>query len=175
MSVNGEGGAAPEAARQFGKLGYRTVLFGDSDKAIDPPEDAIRAIGAAVLLWGGNMATEQRIAADVPLATLQALLGVACEIKSEQSCIDSCRTELKALGANPDFVTGIVIDDWQQNGIDEITIRKAIGNAAKVSRWFKNLNDGERLAELVVAALPDMMGTPLGITLCALEEWIYAG
>jgi predicted ATP-dependent endonuclease of OLD family len=175
VAVNGEGGAAPEAARQFAKLGYRTALFGDSDKPIIPSVEEIRAAGAEVLLWDGNMATEQRIAADVPIVTLQALLEAASEISSEQSCIDSCKTELAALGANPAAVTGIVIGDWQQNGMDERTFRATIGNAAKASKWFKNLNDGERLAELVVAALPGIADSPLGITLRALEEWIYAG
>ena len=32
--------------------------------------------------------------------------------------------------------------DWHRNGIDEPTFRAAIGNAAKASKWFKNLNDG---------------------------------
>jgi hypothetical protein len=175
VAVNGEGGAAPEAARQFAKLGYRTALLGDSDRAINPPEEEIRAAGAQVLLWDGNMATEQRIAADVPILTLQALLETASEIKGEQSCIDSCKTALVELGASPAAVPGIVIGDWQQNGIDEGILRTAIGNAAKASKWFKNLNDGERLAKLVVAALPSIAITPLGITLRALEKWIYDG
>jgi hypothetical protein len=175
VAVNGEGGAAPEAARQFARLGYRTALFGDSDKVINPPEEDIRAAGASVLLWDGKMATEQRIAADVPIATLQALLEAASEIKGEQSCIGSCKTALAALGANAAAVTGIVIGDWQQNGMDEHTLRAAIGNAAKTSNWFKNLNDGKRLAELVVAVLPGIADTPVGVTLRALEEWIYAG
>jgi hypothetical protein len=175
VPVNGEGGAAPEAARQFARLGYRTLLFGDSDKAIDPSEEEIRANGAEVLLWDGGMATEQRIAADVPIGTLQALLEAASGIKSEQSCIDSCKTEIRALGANPAAVTSMVVGDWQQNGIDERTLRAAIGNAAKASRWFKSLNDGERLSELVIGALPNIASTPLGITLLALEEWVYAG
>lgn len=175
VAANGGGAAAPEAARQFARLGYRTALFGDSDKAINPSEEEIRAAGAKVLLWDGKMATEQRIAADVPMLTLQALLEAASEIKSERSCIDSCKTELTALGANAAAVTGIVISDWQQNGIDEPTLRAAIGKAAKASKWFKNLNDGERLAKLVVAALPGITDTPLGIKLRALEEWVYAG
>jgi putative AbiEii toxin of type IV toxin-antitoxin system len=175
VAVSGEGGAAPEAARQLAKLGYRTALFGDSDKPISPPEEAVRAAGAEVLLWGGKMATEQRIAADVPIAALQALLKLAGEIRSEQSCTDSCKTQLAALGANQAAVTGIVIADWQRNGIDESTLRAAIGKAAKASGWFKNLNDGERLAELVVAALPDLENTRLRSTLRALEKWVYGG
>jgi len=174
VAVCGEGSNAPEVARQFAKLGYRTALLGDSDKPISPSEPEIRTAGAEVLLWEGNMAIEQRIAADVPLETLQAIMNAASEIRSEQSCIDSCKTELKNLGVNPDAVTSIVISEWKQKGIDESNLRKAIGNAAKVSKWFKNLNDGETLAKLVVAVLPAIADSPLGIKLCDLEKWVYA-
>jgi hypothetical protein len=172
--VCGEGSNAPEAAKQFAKLGYRTVLFGDSDKAINPTEQEMRALGAEVLLWDGHMSIEERIAADVPMVTLQALVNAACEIKSEESCIDSCRTAFTKIGASPGDVTSVDIGEWQQSGVDECTLRRAIGNAAKTSRWFKNLNDGKTLSELVVAVLPDIADTPLGVTLRALEEWAHA-
>lgn len=175
VAVTGEGASAPETARQFSKLGYRTVLFGDSDKPIKPNEHEILASGAEVLLWDDSMATEQRISADVPMTTLQALVQLASDIKGEQSCIDSCKTEIAKLGAQTSTVTDIIICDWQKNGIDEPIIRATIGNAAKVSKWFKNLNDGKKLAELVVEVLPVIENTPLGIKLRALEEWIYAG
>ena len=174
VAVHGEGENAPQAALQFAKLGYRTVLFGDSDKVIHPTEQKIRSADAEVLRWDGNMATEQRIAADVPLATLQELVNIASEIKSDQSCIDSCKTELAKLGPTDTVMSGIAIDDWQQNGLDESTLRAVIGNAAKASKWFKNLNDGERLAKLVAAALPGIADTPLGTKLHDLEEWVYA-
>ena len=175
IAVTGGGDAAPETARQFSKLGYRAVFLGDSDKAINPSEHEIRVSGVEVFRWDGKMATEQRICADVPLETLQALVELASVIKGEQSCIDTCKTELGKLGANAASVTSVAINDWQLNGIEELTLRKAIGKAAKLAGWFKDLNSGERLADLVVATLPEIVETPLGIKLQALEEWLYAG
>lgn len=175
VSVNGGGrNAGPEVARQLSKMGYRTMFFGDSDKPISPNEQELRAVGASVLLWEGNMATEQRIAADVTLTTLQALLKLGCEIKGEPSCLDSCRTQLGKLGGNMAAITGPVIEEWLQNGIGESLLRATIGNAAKASEWFKNLNDGKRLAELVVSSLPAISGTPLAMKVAALEQWVYA-
>jgi hypothetical protein len=150
------------------------MFLGDSDEPISPNEQELRAVGAEVLLWDGKMATEQRIAADVPLATLQALLRLGCEIKGEVSCLDSCRTQLQGVGGNRTAITGPVIAEWQQNGIEEALVRATIGNAAHASEWFKNLNDGRRLAEVVVAALPGIPGTPLATKLAALERWVYA-
>lgn len=173
-AVTGEGSTAPQAAQQFAKLGYRTVLFGDSDRKINPTEKEIRDVGAEVLIWDGSMATEQRIATDIPLPKLQELLEIACEIKGKQSCIDSCKNALEELGANAKAVSGIEIQDWQKNGIEESILRIAIGNAAKSSGWFKNLNDGERLANLVIETLSDIADTPLERKLQALKEWVYA-
>lgn len=174
VAVCGEGDEAPKVACQFAKLGYRTVLFGDSDKLPASTKVATEAAGAELLLWDGNMATEQRIATDAPLSTLQELLNVASETKSKESCIDSCKAELAKLGGDTAVATGIDINEWLRKGADERTLRTTIGNAAKSSKWFKNLNDGERLGNLVAAALPDIAGTPLGAKLKALENWVYA-
>jgi predicted ATPase len=174
VAVNGGGTSAPEAARQLTKLGYKTVLFGDSDITINPTEQELRTAGAEVFLWDGNMATEQRIATDVPLTALQEILNLGCKIKGEQGCVDSCKTELAKLGGDSAAVTSTNIVEWQEKDIDEPTLRKVIGNAAKVSKWFKNLNEGRRLAVSVVEALPHIKDTPLARTLRALEAWVYA-
>ncbi len=175
IAVTGGGDAAPETARQFSKLGYRTVFLGDSDKTINPSEHQLRVSGVEVFRWDGNMATEQRICADVPLETLQTLMSLASENRGEQSCLDSCKRELGKLGTNTNLLTNLAIDDWQLKGVSAGTIRLAIGNAAKSSGWFKDLNNGEKLADLVVATLPAIIMTPFGIKLQALEDWVYAG
>jgi len=175
VAVNGGGrNAGPEAARQLGRLGYRTTFFGDSDQPIAPNTQELQNAGASVLLWDGRMATEQRIAADVPLATLQLILELGCEIKGERGCLDSCRAQVQKLGGDRTAITGGSIVEWQRNGIQEALLRAAIGNAAHGAEWFKNLNDGRRLAEVVVAALPGICGTPLATKLAALEQWVYA-
>ena len=175
IAVTGGGDAAPETARQFSKLGYKTVFFGDSDKSINPSEKQLRVSGVEVFRWDGKMATEQRICADVPLNTLQALVSLASENRGEQSCLDSCKMELGKLGTNTASLTSLAIYEWQLNGIMERTIRGALGNAAKSSGWFKDLNNGEKLADLVAATLPEIIETPLGTKLQALEDWLYAG
>lgn len=174
VAATGEGSAAPQAASQFAKLGYRVALFGDSDRRISPNEREIRSAGAEVLLWDGKMATEQRIAADLPLQALQTLLKTASEVYGEQNCFGSCRTELGKLGGNIADAKGTDIFGWSRNGISEPVLRAAIGNASKVSGWFKNLNDGQRLARIVVEALPAVAGTPLAANVRALEQWVYA-
>lgn len=174
VAADGGGSNAPEVARQFARLGYRTALFADSDKPIQPTAEDLSQAGTEVIMWEDGMATEQRIAADVPLGTLQDILAAASVIKGEQSCIDSCRTELGKLGVDVAGATGIAIAEWQRNGIEEESLRAAIGNAAKISGWFKNLNDGHELAQLVVAALPRISDTALRRQIRALEDWVYA-
>jgi hypothetical protein len=119
------------------------------------------------------MSTEQRICTDVPLEVLQQLMLLAHEIRGEQSCIELCKTELKKLGANAASVIGTAIADWQTNGIEEFVLREAIGRAAKSAGWFKDLNSGYKLANLVVAVLPEVAESSFGAKLRALEEWLY--
>jgi hypothetical protein len=174
IAVTGGGDAAPETARQFSKLGYKTIFLGDSDKAINPSEQQLRDSGVDVFRWDGQMATEQRICADVPVETLQEIMALASEVRGDQSCIDSFKSQLGKLGVDTALVTSLSLDAWQQSGINENAIRVAIGKAAKLSGWFKDLNNGERLAELVVGKLPEIIETPLGTKLRALEERLYA-
>ncbi len=173
VAVNGGGSAAPQAAIQFAKLGYKIVLLADSDRTINPTVQQLNAAGVAVMLWDGNMATEQRIAADVPLAALQDIANAACIIEEERRCVDSCRTALTKLGGDGNILANMNLAEWQAGGIDESRIRAVIGNSAKVSGWFKDLNTGKMLADIAVAALPQIADTPFGRRVRALEAWVH--
>ena len=93
----------------------------------------------------------------------------------EREYVDEVDTKELIQKAIQGMVHSLTITDWQLNGIMEHTIRAAMGNAAKLSGWFKDLNNGEGLADLVAATLPEIIETPLGIKLQALEDRLYAG
>jgi len=174
-AVNGNGVPdGPKAVLQFVKLGFKVLFLGDSDKPIIPGEDILKASGAEVLLWPDNMCIEQRIAADIPWQFLQELINIAVEIKSEESVKSSIKTELTKLGNDQSIIVSLNLDDWLSNEIDELTIRSCIGNAAKISSWFKNLNEGKLLAELVIKTLSYIPDSPLYKNIKMLEDWVYA-
>lgn len=170
----GEGSAAPEVARQFASLGYSTILFADSDKSLHPNKNDVEAAGAKVLIWQGTMATEQRIATDVPKDTLQKIVAAAEKSKGPESCVAQLNNELQKLDLDDCTIPSLNISEWEELGIDDDSVRKVIGNTAKNYDWFKNLNDGEILAEIVVPVLQRIENTPLAEDLRTLEKWVYA-
>lgn len=173
VAVTGGGDAAPETARQFGKLGYKTIFLGDSDKKLTPSENEMRKSGVWVVRWQGEMSTEQRICEDLPFEAIKSILNLAFEIRGEESCRERCKTEFEKLGVDASLITSADTDCWQKSGIEESIIRKAIGRAAKSGEWFKDLNTGEKLADLVIAQKPMETVTPFGCKLKELRQYLY--
>jgi ABC-type branched-subunit amino acid transport system ATPase component len=175
VAVDGNGTpASSKATFQFAKLGYDVIYFGDSDRPLDPSEQTLKDAGVEVLLWPNSMCIEQRIAVDIPLQLLQELINTATEIKSTESVKDSIKTEITKLGGNQAKIISLNLDNWLSNGIDELIIRSCIGNAAKLSDWFKNLNEGKLLAEIVLKSLSQIPESPLFKNIKKLEDWVYA-
>lgn len=175
VAVDGNGVPnGPKAALQFAKLGFSVLYLGDSDKQIVPSEQILKDTGVEVLLWPNKMCIEQRIATDFPWKLLQELIDNASHIKGEQSVKDLIKTEIDKLGCSQAKIVSLNLDEWHSNEIEESIIRSCIGNAAKVSGWFKNLNDGKRLAELVIKSLYQIPKSPLSVNIKKLEDWVYA-
>lgn len=169
VPVYGEGRTnGPKAAAEFRRIGYTVAFVGDSDEPIQPDQANLEAIGVKVVLWEGNMATEQRIASDLPWASLQTLVNAAIDERGEMSILDSIG---RCLGRTLTS-TGPSIDNWLSESTD-VQVRAAIGQTAKQNGWFKNLNAGERLARIVVGALPEMAASAFSQSLSLLEDWVY--
>ena len=60
--------------------------------------------------------------------------------------------------------------------VDEIVLRDAIGKAAKHKNaaWFKRVDKGKRLGELIARYFDKIQNTPTVTTLRKLENWCYA-
>jgi hypothetical protein len=172
VAVDGVGRTnGPSSAMEFKRIGYDVLYFGDSDKPIEPNKTALKDAGISVVLWEGEMATEERITTDLPLEYLQKFVNAAIEEFGENRVLDAISTKLGATitSLGPD------INKWIGEGYSEENIRSAVGLAAKktLKGWFKNLNAGERLGEIVVSALNDIKGNPLEKSISQIEGWIY--
>ena len=156
---------------EFKRIGYDVLFFGDSDEPIDPDEKALTSAGIEVELWDGEMATEERIAADITLSCLQEFVYAAVDELGEDRVLSAIETKLgKSINAlGPD------LNKWIANGNSETEIRAAVGDAAKntLKGWFKNISAGERLGRVVVSALSDIPGSSLQQTVNHIEGWIY--
>jgi hypothetical protein len=171
VPVNGGGSEFAKSAAEFRRLGYEVAAFGDSDVSITPDLESLVADGVTVVLWGGKLATEERIATDLPLEKLQSFLDAAIDECGEQSVLGSISAHL----ADNLTACEASIKTWLSAlSCTEAEVRSAIGKAAKKKGWFKDLNAGQRLAEIVAEALPDISSTDLAKKLAMLEDWAHA-
>lgn len=172
VAINGQGrNSGPSCALEFNRIGYDVLFFGDSDEPINPDSSELRKGRIEVVLWPGNMSTEERIAVDIPISYLIDFLNAAAEEYGDTSVLDAVG---KRLGNN---VTqyGTDISLWIDNGLSESDIRAAIGQTAKkhLNGWFKDLNSGERLGQIVIKALGEIPGKPIAESIKRIESWIY--
>ena len=171
--VDGCRHGAPAVAKGFASLGYRTALLMDSDdRAAD--EGVTTAAGSVhVVRWANQVSTEQRIAIDVPLDVLDALVAWACEKRGETEIFDAIRSQL-GKGA---MLTGKTPSEWISGGADEGAIRRAIGGASKATKnrdgWYRQIEPAEEIGALIVRGLDRIGTTDLAQKLQLVENWIY--
>ena len=129
----------------------------------------MRRKGVTVIQWAGDASTEDRLARDLPLSSLQKVIDLAIEVHGEPNVREALRANLGA-----ELPTGeCTIQGWINAEIPEDDARKAIGTTAKQRGWFKQIHSGERLGEVVASALSEISTTDLAVKLAELEKWSY--
>ena len=171
------GDSASKISLELASLGYQTCLFIDSDKlnSLNPSIQTLRDTGVFVIHWDGTVAIEQRVALDLPWAVLKKMLSLAVRIKDEEdingehSVFDKLCSSLE----RDRGTMGTEIDTWLNNGFSEEQIRNAIGNSAKSKGWFKRIDHGEELGNLVAGQLETISTSDSAIKMQQLNQWIY--
>ena len=169
-----DGGGGDQAAARaigFARLGYKTALFVDSDRTLNPSVETVSAEGVHVIQWADSVSIEERVARDLPEEDLERLVQLAMSlIEDEQAVLSSIQGQL------PNEASTIVGPDprsWvtPPNTID--AIRGAIGKTANRKKWFKRIDEGELLGELVAELLPKMGGSDTAAKTAVLESFAY--
>lgn len=163
------GSAAPRNAVHLASLGYRTVYFGDSDAPINPNETELRMAGVRVIQWAGNCAIEQRLCLDLPWPALGELVNLACELHGRASVLDAVASRLKV----PSSQCGADINRWVGLAGTQAAVRTLVGDTANDKKWFKRIDFGEELGDLVVRHLADMVGTDTTAKINELRQWVH--
>lgn len=183
--ANGSGSEASNRALHFSQTGYNVSLLIDSD---DPLNQELQLNllnqGVKVIRWDGGCSIEERISSDLPFEGLRKMLHSAISSKLEkysektqeekEAVYTSIRQAINSklgLGNNqPKQISKL--EDWLDFTTEE-KLRKAIGLAAKKNGWFKRIDFGEQLGEIVVLFLPEIPGTDLFEKIEELGKWIY--
>jgi energy-coupling factor transporter ATP-binding protein EcfA2 len=171
---------APARARILQELGYPALLVIDND---DPASDSgiakAEGAGAEVIRWQQGHALEDEIISVLSLAGLAALVGLAAEIKGEESVISGIGARLdgnpKLSGLDPAaWVTAThTIDDIRRAIGATAKGKKANGKTEEKSSWFKQETSGEELGTLLIGYWAEIEGTPLGQGLKDLYAFVY--
>ena len=170
-STDGGGHQAAGRAIGFARLGYETALFVDSDRSLDPPVASVSEAGVRVIQWADGVSIEERVARDLPQQELKRLVQLAISLIEDQEAV------LSAIQAQLPIETDRLVDpdplSWVAPTTTIDAIRDAIGKAAKRKKWFKGIDQGERLGELVGELLPQMSGSDTATKTAELESFAY--
>lgn len=176
VAVDGGGRTkAPNRALALKRVGFDVVVLADSDEPIEPDCGILNAAGVRTLLWEGGLSTEERLASDLPIASLQEWIAAAVAEFGEDLIVQQVVSFAEA-DPKP---SGVVVTAWIQGGMTEALVRRAIGRAAKQGKtdsgkgWFKNVTLGEQLGGIVGRAAGAIGGTPTASLIGQLEAWTY--
>ena len=127
--------------------------------------------GVRVIQWADSVSIEERITRDLPEEDLERLVRLAIELVEDQEAV------LSAIGAQlPARIDPLTTPDvlsWVSSAAQIDVIREAIGKAAKKKGWFKGIEQGQRLGDLVGELLPQMGGSDTVAKTADLEDFAY--
>jgi len=160
-----DGGGSNFVARAlcFASLGYRTGLWRDSDVVLSV--DQVSALGAAGVTefhWAAPNSTEQQLFLALPDAAVDRMLQIAIDHYGD----DAVAQHL----ANVE--PGCDLDLLRLVGTFDAAERAALGQAAGRYRWFKTVDQGERLGREVLGPHLDGAAHPVPAVIAALRAWI---
>ena len=163
-----DGGGIPQAATRatiLAKLGYRTMLFMDDDRALTLDERApVDQAGVTITSWGNGRATEDALFSGLAWVDVQALVAIAVEIWGEARLDQNLRSYSDG---RIDFATC--------RGVDQRHHRDLLARTAKGQDWFKRIEFGERVAQEVLGPGLPRATVELQATIEQLYQWSRGG
>jgi len=161
VSVHGEGDSSFIIAKEFHKLKYQVLWWGDSDvQSTLDKKDELRRVGIEVVDWADSLNIESRIFIDVPWYIVKELIKVAVDYHGEQSIV----TQVK------DFHASIQnsYSEWD----DSLELREVLGKVAHIKKWYKDISIGEIVGIKVSKCLASISTTDLHNKIEMIRKWV---
>ncbi|MBN8246284.1 MAG: AAA family ATPase [Verrucomicrobia bacterium] len=163
--VDGGGGTQPaEISGHLARLGYEVALLIDSDAKSKPS----KAAGSVVLAWPDGLCTEQRLAADLPVAAIKKM-AIEADKRGGRGGRDALAAQLRVTPAILADAEPII---WPQI-VDIDSLRKALGDVAKKQGWFKSREQGAFLGRLIAEHWSAIPNTPTHGVIGKLKEFAH--
>jgi hypothetical protein len=167
--VYGGGTSAAARAMKWRALGYDVALLGDSDTPTRPDDTALKEAGVTVVRWADNVAVEKRVCRDVPEPALDEVLALAADL-ADADAVPKVRHALSL--TNP---SDLSVAAWREAGCQCGRIRDTLSDVAANKRWFKSVEAGRRLGEIIARHLPSIQNSDLAKKLEELRRWAHGG
>lgn len=145
--------------------------------------------GVQVVLWDGMVSTEQRLANDLPLLALQAILDATACTYDADCILQGAKAKMCGIcgsrETNPERCAACrplepQLSDWMSRTfITEQIVRQTIGLAAKKAKiagregWFKRTDLAEEVGSIMSSHLATVVATDLGQKIGRIETWCY--
>lgn len=161
----GGGNEFYKMAAAFSDCGFDAVVFCDSDKEDDLANDKSKVVAKSIPIIQCEMglALEQQIFNHIPWDGVVELVKWA-EENHDKNIFPICGTLLSSI----DKISNLPEQDRDK-------ARHDIGSAAKAKNqaWYKNINGGEALGEVIIKNLDNMSDeNPLKMEISELLKWI---
>jgi putative ATP-dependent endonuclease of the OLD family len=171
--TNGLGSTvAPRRAEVLADLGYAVLLVVDNDdRNSDPGVIAATAAGAEIVRWEPGHAIEDEIIASLGDDDLAELVGLAAEIKGEQSILSAVGNRLRGEPKLTRLDPSAWVDD--SRSIEEVRAAIAAAAQSKNNPWFKTEESAEQLGDLLTKRWDEIAASPLGVRLAKLYRFAY--
>lgn len=155
-------------AKLLKKCGYEVSILMDSDeKTLETKKDIARSEGIKIFDWTEGFSVENQIFSDAPIDAINKLLSLAVQNKT----IQHVTAKLKDV----DCSGKILISSESVSVAEDVdeSILETIGEISKKSEWFKRIDLGESVGDLLLSHYDDIPITSrLRVVIDAIKDWV---
>ncbi len=168
IAFGGGGDKMFKFAQLLKACGYKVSILMDSDeKILEAKKEIARSEGIEVFDWAEGFSVENQIFSDAPIEAINELLSLAVKNKT----IQHVTAKLKDVDhSGKIFLTSESVSVAED--IDD-SVLEAIGEISKKSEWFKRIDLGELMGNLLLAHYDDISATSrLRVVIDAIKDWV---
>lgn len=167
--VDGTGHSFTERANNIKEAGIDTAAFCDSDRdeELNPSKDDLKNNAIAIYDCDDTNKIEQQVFKDLPWEAVVELIEYA---KGSRNLSDDQLRE----SVDAKYDNGTLTVNWIDDIGDTPELREALAGASSVKKkeWFKRIDHGQKLGQIIFKYFDQIDGKKLGQTLQGISDWV---
>lgn len=163
--VDGTGSEFPKRAARIKEVGLGVAVLCDSDIPLSPSKEALEEAGIKIFDCDSELSMERQVFNDLPWDGIKELLAYV--MRAHQRTEESVRDSVAEKYEGSSFP-----DDWIETDSPEMRTALAKASVVKDKEWFKRIDHGEALGDVIFKYISQMDGKQVKGMLESLSEWI---